>query len=151
MTVATRHFDSLPADEQALFTRLARARIPPKTPLTPESVLDEFAHLIEECAATYQYGFDDYTNDLTVREVLQDILDKAPTVGLNSLRARVADLDERFRSVTAKLPHPVFAAQLAREAPAKYFFYYRIPRDPGEEFLNDLRRMKLIPESRAGH
>jgi len=142
MTTATRYFNQLPRGEQKKFMQLDAEKLHPS--IAPESIIDRFAQTIEECSSTYRYGLDDYTNDLTVREIIQDILDAARVGAFDALRALLADLDRRFCAVTIELPEPIFAAALARRDRKKYFFYFRIPHRPGEEMVEDLVRMKLI-------
>ena len=142
MKLATRYFDQLPPGEQILFRQLASGKL--GFPHVPESLIDQFAHAIEEAKSVYAYGLDDYTNDLTAREIMQEIIDEAPDGAFPCLQGQLDRLDEQFREATVKLTEPVFAADEATADPEKFFYYWRVPRNPGREMLEDLLRSKYI-------
>jgi hypothetical protein len=87
---------------------------------------------------------DDFTNDLTAREQLQRVLDVAPVQSLRVIRRTLRELDDVFVRFTVPVSEPLFAADVAKGDPAKYFFYYRVPKAPGTEMIEDLIRMKFI-------
>ena len=142
MKVATRYFDQLPPREQTLFRKLAAGKL--GYPHLPEALIDQFAQMIQETRSNYRYGIDDYRNDLTTREIMQDIIDEAPGGALRCLEAQLAGLDEQFRQFTIELTEPIFAEEEAQQDPGKFFYYWRVPRAPGKEMLNDLLRGKYI-------
>ena len=142
MRLATRYFEQLPPGEQSLFRELASGKL--GFPHVPESLIDGFAHAILESKSGYPYGLDDYTNELTAREIMQEIIDEAPEDAFPCLQRQLDELDQEFRKATVKLAEPVFAADEATRDPQKFFYYWRVPRNPGREMLEDLVRSKYI-------
>ena len=142
MKLATRYFEQLPPGEQALFRELANGKL--GFPHVPESLIDGFAQAIEQFKSGYPLGLDDYTNELTAREIIQEIIDEAPEEVFPRLQRQLDELDEEFRQATVKLAEPVFATDEAARDPEKFFYYWRVPRNPGREMLEDLVRSKYI-------
>jgi hypothetical protein len=142
MKLATRYFDRLPQPEQALFRRLASPKL--GFPHVPESLIDGFARAIEESKSGYQLGLDDYRNELTAREIIQEIIDEATPDSFPSLQGQLDELDDLFRAATVKLAEPIFASDDATTDPHKFFYYWRVPRNPGQQMLEELLRSKYI-------
>ena len=142
MKLATRYFGQLPPGEQALFRELASGKL--GFPHVPESLIDGFAQAIEQLKSGYPLGLDDYTNELTAREIIQEVIDEAPEEAFPRLQRQLDELDEEFRQTTIKLAEPVFAADESTRDPEKFFYYWRVPRNPGKEMLEDLVRSKYI-------
>jgi hypothetical protein len=140
-----RLFDELPDDEKKAFLRLFhQAAAGHGWQTEPEELLDRWKQVIDQCRSDYSAGLDDYTNDLSVREIVQEILDADRSKTLISLRSIVADLDDRFRGSTIELQQPIFAPSRVGRAQDRLFFYFRIPSSPGSEMTQDLIRMRLL-------
>lgn len=109
-----------------------------------KQLLDRWQRTINECEGRYAAGLDDFTNDLTLRELLQNIFDSDTEQLLTGARAMVAELDKEFRAVTVELREAIFDAAHATKDPDRLFFYFRVPREPGEQLVGDLIRMRFI-------
>jgi hypothetical protein len=132
----------VPPNEGALFSQLAQGAI--RWTTSPQVMLAEWEKTVEETEMGYPYGLDDFTNDLTVREQLQRVLDAAPDEALPRIRSILVGLDHRFRLATVELRHPIFAADIALAEPEKHFYYFRVPHTASDEIIEDLTRRKLI-------
>jgi hypothetical protein len=102
-------------------------------------ILSRWETTVREVEGTYHLGFDDYTNDLAVRELIVTILRDEQ---LPEFRAKVRELDDRFRAATVEVDEPLLApGVLPNDEPEAHFYWYRVPRSAGDEFEGDLARM----------
>jgi hypothetical protein len=99
--------------------------------------VDAWASLVESVEDGYTMTVDDYTNDLSVREWLEIAEPMLTERVLESLRSRLAPLDERFRRATV-VP--------ARGLPGcGAGWWCRLPQTLVKELREDAIRMDLIP------
>lgn len=87
----------------------------------------------------YEFGLDDYRNDLDGRRLLDDAaLDDAQ-------RRRLDAADAVVRAATDAAAVCVWGSQVAaseRFEPGRHWFYFRVPKQPGDELAADLRRLR---------
>jgi len=88
----------------------------------------------------YEDSIYDYTNDLSVRDQLKEVLSKTSTRLHEKLTAQVEPLDQRFLDATHQIERPLLRP-LNEETG---FWWFRIPRALGGELEDDLRSDGLI-------
>ena len=106
----------------------------------PAKLLFRWERTVTECEGVYDVGLDDYTNDLTVREIIKKVLQLDEDRQLVEFRRHLQKLDCRFLSSTRPVDRALLHHDLVPDDTAVNFFYYRIPRRFGDEFATDLAR-----------
>jgi hypothetical protein len=94
-----------------------------------DKLLREWMRFVESVEASYRHTIDDYTNDLDIRDIIEDVRRVSPTVG-EKLRLGIASWDERFIEATHVFPAWSTASQ---------WWYRRVPIRPGPHLEADLR------------
>jgi hypothetical protein len=77
--------------------RFARRR----RPITVDTLFDDWMSFVTEVEGGYAESVDDYTNDLTSRDLLEDLIQDSQPSLRAKLEAALKPLDERFRGATA--------------------------------------------------
>ena len=99
-----------------------------------ERLLDKLRIFIKEVENGYDFSIYDYLNDLTIRDHVEKILRTAPSTLLEKLSREIQIVDQRFKDATVKLEKP-----LRKDNKEVSWWWYRIPRNPGEELRDDLK------------
>jgi len=81
----------------------------------------------------YTLSADDYANDVSIRELLQEILEKLSSN--QELLDFVNDQDKYFQSVTKEIENPLLPG-LDKEKAG--WWWFRIPQNPGSQMKKDL-------------
>ena len=123
-------YDSVERAQQALEERGWR-------PSTLNEHVDDWASLVEEVEVGYSMTVYDYTNDLAVREWLDQVLPMLTERVRASLLSRLAPLDERFLRSTVTPAGPLPGCGTGT--------WCRLPRTLVDELREDATRMDLIP------
>jgi hypothetical protein len=99
-------------------------------PVSFNALLKRWQELVHEVTVGYSLTLYDYTNDLSVRDQIEEVLTRVP----DSLRARLEEvvrpLDERFEEGTTALEKPLL--------PRSHRWWFRIPRKRSAEFDADI-------------
>jgi len=102
---------------------------------SPSGLLAQWGGFVDVCASGYSSTIYEYHDELSVRDLLQQVLD-APTlqrfVELVELRAGVEEVDQRFRSVCRD--------DLVIGLPGDPWWRRCVPRLATGEFADDLQR-----------
>lgn len=112
--------------------------------------LELWQQFIAEVEAGYDLTIDDYTNDLSLRDILQEFLDALshepalPTY--ETLVQKVQELDELFIQATQEVKDPLLPP-LGHKPPG--FWWFRIPKRCGELLLEDLIAEGYLPVSES--
>ena len=114
---------------QILAFQSARAKFLIKLPYLLKK-WDCFVTRIEE---GYRLTIDDYTNDLSIRDLLQEILEVIPNN--TELKKWIGELDGRFIGGTKKVEFPLLPLM---NRPKVGWWWFRIPLHPGDELKKDL-------------
>lgn len=93
-----------------------------------------------------EQGYDDsiyeYTNDLSVRDLLESVIDACPAPLGNRLMDRLGEWDGRFLKATAPWPKPLLT-QEGSEEPS--WWWVRVPVRLGTELEKDLKEIAPAP------
>lgn len=117
-------FDESLALESILILHTERA----KHAITLPYLMDKWSQFVTKVEEGYRLTIDDYTNSLSIRNLLQEILDACPkNIGLKEW---IDEWDNRLVKVTEQveepLLHPLNGEHLG-------WWWFRIPINPGNE------------------
>lgn len=108
-------------------------------------LLMRWTEFVERTEAGYTDSFFDYTNDLTVRDLLDEVARAAPPVTRALLLDALLPWDERFERATQPVAKPLLDSSVERGDR-----WRRVPRRLVEELNEDLRERGLLnPRSRV--
>jgi hypothetical protein len=100
---------------------------------------------VDEIAAGYRAGLDDYLNDLDLRQLLHELERDLPQAWTAADRARLGALDRRFRALLAPRDDCLWGTAAAKDhewtAPENWW-YFGEPKRPGADLARDLGRAK---------
>jgi hypothetical protein len=87
-------------EEAAAVRRFEEERASPKRRTTVPDLIGRWFRIVDDVAAGYDDVIDEYTNDLTVRGILEDFIQQAPSDLAERMRALLEPIDARFRAAT---------------------------------------------------
>ncbi|NPA06271.1 MAG: hypothetical protein GXO54_02580 [Chloroflexi bacterium] len=130
------HLSLTPEEADALKQIEQRLSKRARYELTLNRLLQQWRALVTQVEQGYQDSIYEYTNDLSARDLLEEILQEVPP----SLREQVASWlrpwDARFDRATEKLDRPILANL---EPAAAAWWWFRVPKKLGKELDDDLR------------
>lgn len=107
--------------------------------LTLPLLLERWEKFVSEVEKGYNESIYEYTNDLSVRDLLQFIVDNSPLIIGNKLTGALQIWDERFSKSTEMSNRSVFPDKGSLQA----WWWFRVPVNPGSELRNDLQPGEL--------
>ncbi len=123
----------LDADEaKRLNEVLSKWSMRAKSRVSLDGLLSRWENFVAEVERGYGSSIYDYANDLSVRDVLDDVLESLPAVTAAKIRPRVEPWDERFEQATRTVQRPVVKGD--RHQP----WHFRVPNILGDELRSDL-------------
>ncbi|HEX3069973.1 MAG TPA: hypothetical protein VHX14_15500, partial [Thermoanaerobaculia bacterium] len=102
--------------------------------LTLDKLTQRWSQFVIEVEAGYKLSIYDYTNDLCVRDVLDDAIDLAPETVRDVIRASLAMWDDRYRLATRRSTSPL----LPGDDIVSRARWHRVPRLLMGELKDDL-------------
>ena len=105
-----------------------------------ERLLQRWQSFVEQIEKGYADSIYEYTNDLTVRDLLDGIEASAPAGLKERLRTGLKELDDRFEAATQTVDRPVAAG----EPPTGFKRWRRVPIKLLDELGEDLRSEGVI-------
>lgn len=110
-----------------------RARHPPGAGWTVSGMVESWKGLVDEIERGYDEMIYEYTNDLSVRELLQELIDALPAGSVRSWVTReVEATDARYREATREVQEPIHGGRDAE------WWYWRVPNVLTGELRDDL-------------
>ena len=88
-------------DELETVDRFNRRFARRRHPITVDNLFDDWMSLVGELERGYADSIDDYTNDLTSRDLLEDLIQDSQPSLRAKLEAALKPWDDRFRGATA--------------------------------------------------
>lgn len=105
-------------------------------------LIAEWERVAEEVGGEpYEFGLDDYLNDLDTRDILQGAL-KAAGADHRSIHAALEAADEQFKAGTHAVKECLWGESLASQhgwSAKKEWWYYRVPAERGADLEEDLK------------
>lgn len=99
--------------------------------------LSKWAVFVTEIETGYELYIEDYTNDLSVRDVLEEIMASLTEDGRHKLGVVIRPIDERFLASTRAVDRPLLESLSDEPRP---FWWYRIPKHLESDLEQDLRK-----------
>jgi hypothetical protein len=128
---------ALSADEAAsLQAVLGPLSARAKRPLTLGGLLSKWRDFVGAVERGYSDSIYDYTNELGVRTILDEIIHATPAGVGRKITEAVAPEDERFRAITRTVDRPLLGR--GGETRDECWWLYRIPANPGPGLKQDL-------------
>lgn len=119
----------LTRDEAAVVSPiLARLSRTAGFPLALNRLLADWAQFVAEVERGYGRGVYDYENDLSVRDLLEQVLTQAPAVTHEKIVAVIRPWDRRFVEATRHAPSRHDGTDGAHAGPTDRWWWGRIPR-----------------------
>jgi hypothetical protein len=125
------------SDEEAALTRALQEiqrRTGARSTATLEYLVSRWSRFVEEIERGYELSIYDYTNDLCVRDVLDDVIELVPESLRGDIRTELAAWDDRYRLATK----PSAAPLLPGEDVVGRARWHRVPRLLDGELKDDL-------------
>ncbi len=133
-----RHLDLSFAETQSLnqiLTELSEQNKHPR-PLSLDRLLQRWEYFVSKVERTYNDSIYEYTNELSIRDIIEDMLSRSPDPLRDKVMALVQEDDNRFAEVTRPLQKTICRSAKQRE---DYWWWLRIPKKLSKELENDLR------------
>lgn len=108
--------------------------------LTVPLLLEIWDNFVSEVDEGYNNSIYEYTNDLSVRDLLQEIIDNSPSHLRDKMIAFVRISDERFRKASKES----YRSLLPDKEKSQGWWWFRVPIKLGSELKNDLQMEGLI-------
>lgn len=108
--------------------------------LTLPLMLERWENFVSEVEKGYDNSIYEYTNDLSVRDLLQVVIDNSPLALRDKLIRALLIWDERFKKATEESNRSILSDK--EKSPA--WWWFRVPVNPGSELKTDLQSDGLI-------
>lgn len=106
---------------------------------TLSDLLEKWMRFVLSVEHGYNDSIYEYTNDLSVRELLEKVTDASPQSLRNKLLKELKAWDDRLMAVTKPAPQPL----MERKGEKPAWWWFRIPSKPGNELRSDLQTERL--------
>jgi len=130
-----------PEEFDALNAILQRLSKRAKYILTLEQLLHRWQDFVVQAERGYQNSIYEYTNDLSVRDLLEEILRESPQTLRKELMQLIRPWDERFYNATKRIKRPVLP-NVGQES--RSWWWFRVPKSVGGELEEDLRSEGIL-------
>ncbi len=106
--------------------------------VTLEYLLSRWANFVSAVENIYEFSIYDYTNDLAVRDLLEEVLCICPERLRQKLLVKIKGIDDRFVTATSPVTHPLLRGE------SRDWWWYRVPKEPSAELADDLTSAGFI-------
>lgn len=116
---------------------------------SPDYVVNEGIHglvarwerFAESLDGEYEFGLDDYLNDLDVRQIIEEVFVAIPGARSGEVLQRVGRADVAMTARTRQRGRCLWGEDEALDRgwlPSRNWWYYLVPRNPGTELMDEL-------------
>jgi hypothetical protein len=98
-----------------------------------DTVVAKWQSFVVETESGYKLTIYDYTNDLSARNLIEELMGALSESGRSRLAALVAPIDKRFRKASRRVSKPLLAS------PRRNWWWWRVPRVLIGPLAQDLR------------
>ncbi len=109
--------------------------------LTLSQLFQRWREFVTQVEQGYQDSIYEYTNDLSVRDLLEEILQEVPPSLREKLASWIRPWDARFDNATTRLERAIFS-NLAPKPCA--WWWFRMPKRLDKELESDLRAAGVL-------
>lgn len=136
------NYDELLTPEEIAHVNLALKAISDRAnfTITLGDLLGRWRDFIRSIELGYDDSIYEYANDMSVRDILDDVLNQLPEDINRKLSVAIEELDDRFKAATVEIAQPILSTP-KREA---RYWWRRIPRKLRQELENDLRANGIL-------
>jgi hypothetical protein len=127
------HLNLTPEEYSVLEPILEKMSQESRQKMTLNKLFEDWSKFVTSVEKGYDDSIYEYTNDLSIRNIIQRVLDACPENAYTKLLRELEPLDNRLRSATREIDKPLL--------PDQNWWWHRIPL----ELTNDLRE-DLISE-----
>jgi len=107
-----------------------------------EGLITKWETFAKEFAVGYKLDIDSYRNDVDVRQLIGDLTTHVPNIPTDQLkRIHKADHSIKQASISAKCVWSDAVARKEGWTPEKNWWYFMVPKNPGEELREDLEKL----------
>jgi hypothetical protein len=106
-----------------------------------EGLVGDWEETVESIAQGYEFGLDDYLNDLDGRQLIEEVMAINEVPNRLKYGDRVRRADERMRKLVRETDECLWgnaAAKRHRWSADKNWWYFSVPKTAGPELLVDL-------------
>lgn len=106
-----------------------------------DGLIDRWEGVADEVEDVYEEALDDWLNDLDGRQMLAELHAEIPEAFTPQRLKRLAAIDRRVRHDTTTATECLWGEAQADEAgwsPDREWWYWAVPRNPGEDLSADL-------------
>jgi len=108
--------------------------------LSLDNLIEKWRRFVIETEQGYEDSIYEYTNDLSIRDILEEVLLYAPQSLRGKLAKEIEIWDIRFQKATVEAEKPL-VSRLSCNLP---WWWFRIPKKLAGELEADLREMGII-------
>lgn len=108
--------------------------------LTLNKIINSWENFIVQIEKGYVDSIYEYTNDLSVRNLIQKIIEKVPPEIKHKLLTKVKALDDKFLLITYEIDKPLGIGYNKQSE----YWWYRLPINISEELEDDLKSQGFI-------
>jgi hypothetical protein len=137
MSGSELRFTTVETEEVERITSIFTKRA--KFDLSVERLISLWKSFSRDVEEGYAFGLDEYLNDLSVRSLLQELIDGVSIEASRKIKARIAASDDRFEVSTQEIARSLSPSRTGE-------WWRRVPRKLAGDLQEDLRR---IVESQA--
>ena len=131
----------LTAEEtRAIDEVVARQSRRAKYPISFDKLVERWTRFVAQVEHGYTDSIYEYTNDLSARDLIQEVLDHVPEELRGKLLILVQPSDERFNEATQVIAHPIAGRKDMNMQP----WWFRIPKRVSGELADDLQAAGLM-------
>ena len=113
-----------------------------KQSLSLPTLINKWNTFVISVERGYSDSIYDYTNELSVRDLLQTLIDASPKEIHKKIKGAVIPLDVRFKSASKQISKCIF--DFKSEEGNINWWWYRIPNRMSDELRNDFRSQEIL-------
>ncbi|MFN7928431.1 MAG: hypothetical protein U0Y68_10875 [Blastocatellia bacterium] len=105
-------------------------------------LVKSWEQVVAAVRAGYQFGLDDYLNDLDARQLLEEALSVATPEDIEAQLGRIQTADAQMKALLLPAAVCLWGAEVAAEegwTHEQNWWYFGIPKNAGETLREDLR------------
>jgi len=121
-------------EEQVINFILEKFARQAKRSFTLEQLITEWEQLASTLKRCYPFSIYDYQNDISIRDLLQEIVEQAPSSIREKIIRTISPLDEQFKQLTYEISSP-----LLEGINPHYWWWYRLPKNAGNELMSTIK------------
>ncbi len=129
-----------PDESRVLDEILAGLSARAQFPVSLEWLFQRWSDFVIQLENGYRDSIYEYTNDLSTRDLIQDVWVELPESVRQKLVQILEPLDARYKKATREAEHPLSSTLTEKSR----YWWFRIPKKAGKEFENDFRSEGIL-------